>query len=416
MQKYDVIVIGAGAAGMMAAGRAAELGAKVVLLEKMTTPGRKVRITGKGRCNLTNTAPLAEFVSKFGKQGRFLRPAFSGFFSAELVEFFSQRGLRTHEERGGRVFPENNDARQIVDVLVRWLRETGVEIRTGMRVTGLETADGGITGVVAGGARFESKSIVLTTGGASYPVTGSTGDGYKLAAACGHTVVPVRPALVPVETAGPVAGRLQGLGLKNVDVSVWIGDKKKESAFGELMFTHFGLSGPTILTLSRHIVDYLRAGEKPVVSIDLKPALDFAKLDARLLRDIEEHGKKKFKALLKGLLPQKLIPVCLDLSGFEKDKRSNQLSSKERKWLLHWLKDFRLEVTGHRPFSEAIITAGGVDTGEIDKLTMESKIIKRLYFAGEVIDIDGTTGGYNLQAAFSTGWLAGSSAAAAGRG
>jgi predicted Rossmann fold flavoprotein len=414
MEKYDVIVTGAGAAGMMAAGRAAELGARTLLLEKMNTAGRKVRITGKGRCNLTNTAPLAEFVSQFGKQGRFLRTAFSGFFSSELVAFFSERGLRTVEERGGRVFPENNDARQIVEVLLRWLKETGVEIRTGARVLDLEVKDSRISGVLvqtgAGTTRIQSDAVIVTTGGASYPGTGSSGDGYALAEKCGHSVVPIRPALVPVETSGPVAKQLQGVALRNVGVSIWINDKKMESAFGELMFTHFGLSGPTILTLSKHIVDYLRERQKPVVSIDLKPALDFKKLDARLLRDIEEHGKKKSKVLLKGLLPQKMVPVCSRLTGIPEDKRANQISSSQRKLLLHWLKDFRFEVTRSRPFTEAIVTAGGVDTAEINKKTMESKIVNGLYFAGEVIDIDGTTGGYNLQAAFSTGWLAGQSA------
>ena len=414
MDKYDVIVTGAGAAGMMAAGRASELGARTLLLEKMSVPGRKIRITGKGRCNLINTAPLAEFVSKFGKQGRFLRPAFSGFFSAELVAFFAEMGLRTVEERGGRIFPENNDARQIVEVLLGWLKKTGVEVRTGARVLDLDVEDSRISGVLvqsgAGTTRLLSDTVIVTTGGASYPRTGSSGDGYELSKECGHSVVPIRPALVPVETRGPIARQLQGLGLRNVGVSIWISGRKKENAFGELMFTHFGLSGPTILTLSRHIVDYVRDGQNPTVSIDLKPALDFNKLDARLLRDIEEHGKKKIKHLLKGLLPQKMILVCLELSGISKDRRASQISSAERKWLVHWLKDFRFEVTGNRPFAEAIVTAGGIETSEIDKNTMESKIVKGLFFAGEVIDIDGTTGGYNLQAAFSTGRLAGQSA------
>jgi len=414
MDKYDVIVTGAGAAGMMAAGRASELGARTLLLEKMAVPGRKIKITGKGRCNLTNTAPLAEFVSKFGKQGRFLRPAFSRFFSAELVTFFSEMGLRMVEERGGRVFPENNDARQIVEVLLRWLKKNGVEVKTGARVLELDVEDSRISGVLvqtgAGTTRLLSDTVIVTTGGASYPGTGSSGDGYELAKKCGHSVVPIRPALVPVETRGPVAQQLQGLGLRNVDVSIWVNSRKKESAFGELMFTHFGLSGPTILTLSKHIVDYLRDGHTPTVSIDLKPALDFRKLDARLLRDMEEHGKKTIKHLLKGLLPQKMIPVCLELSGISEDRRASQIPSSERKWLLRWLKDFRFEVSGYRPFTEAIVTAGGVETSEINKKTMESKIVKGLYFAGEVIDIDGTTGGYNLQAAFSTGRLAGQSA------
>jgi predicted Rossmann fold flavoprotein len=238
MDKYDVIVTGAGAAGMMAAGRASELGARTLLLEKMAVPGRKIRITGKGRCNLTNTAPLAEFVSKFGKQGRFLRPAFSGFFSAELVAFFSEMGLRTVEERGGRVFPENNDARQIVEVLLRWLKKTGVEVKTGARVLELHVEDSRISGVLvqtgAGTTRFLSDTVIITTGGASYPGTGSSGDGYELAKKCGHSLVPIRPALVPVETRGPVAQQLQGLGLRNVDVSIWINGKKRESAFGDI--------------------------------------------------------------------------------------------------------------------------------------------------------------------------------------
>jgi hypothetical protein len=409
----------------MAAGQAAEQGATVLLLEKMDRPGRKLRITGKGRCNLTNVAPLSDFIAHFGPNGRFLRQAFSRFFTPDLVAFLEGLGVPTVTERGGRVFPASQEATDIVDALVRWVRDRGVTLRTrspverllveGERVTGVWIAGNQVSSEKPGFSDSErlyrAAAVIVATGGASYPATGSTGDGYRLAESVGHTVVPIRPALVPLETAGDVAPRLQGLSLRNVTVRLWVDGKKQGDLFGEMLFTHFGLSGPTVLSLSRQAVDALRLGQSVRLSIDLKPALDERKLDARLLRDLDAHGKQQFRTLLKGLLPRKLIPVCLDLTGIPPEKLAHQITAQERKRLRAWLKDFRLQVTGHRSFREAIITAGGVDTREVDPRTMASRLVEGLYFAGEVLDVDADTGGYNLQAAFSTGWLAGRSAA-----
>ena len=397
---------------MMAAGQAAEVGAETLLLEKMDRPGRKLRIAGKGRCNLTNLAPLSEFVAHFGPNGRFLRQAFAQFSNSDLVAFFEKLGVRTVTERGGRVFPVSGQAQDVVDALVRWIRDQGATLRTRSPVERLLVEEGRVTGVqVSQGQVYHADAAIVATGGASYPATGSTGDGYRLAASLGHTIVPIRPALVPLETAGDVAPRLQGLSLRNVTVRVWGNGQKQAEAFGEMLFTHFGVSGPIILSLSRQVVDALRLGQRVILAIDLKPALDEGKLDARLLRDLDAHGKQQFRTLLKGLLPRKLVPACIDLTGIPSDKRAHQITSEERQRLRTWLKDFRLEVTGHRPFAEAIITAGGVDTREVDPRTMASRLVEGLYFAGEVLDVDADTGGYNLQAAFSTGWVAGRSAA-----
>jgi predicted Rossmann fold flavoprotein len=422
-----VIVVGAGAAGLMAAGQAAGMGAETLLLEKMDRPGRKLRIAGKGRCNLTNVASVSDFIAHFGPSGRFLRQAFHQFFNTDLVAFFEELGIRTVTERGGRVFPVSGQAQDVVDALVRWVGDRGVTLRTRSPVERLLVEGGRVVGVEVSSASsrkgrslastltstrvYRADAVIVATGGASYPATGSTGDGYRLAQAVGHTIVPIRPALVPLETAGDVAPKLQGLSLRNVTVRAWVNGKKQAEAFGEMLFTHFGLSGPIILSLSKQVVDALRLGQSVVLSIDLKPALDEGKLDARLLRDLDAHGKQQFRTLLKGLLPRKLIPVCLDLTGIPPGKMAHQITSEERQRLRTWLKDFRLEVTGHRPFTEAIITAGGVDTGEVDPRTMASRLVEGLYFAGEVLDVDADTGGYNLQAAFSTGWVAGRSAA-----
>lgn len=427
MDRYDLIVVGAGPAGMMAAGQAASQGVRTLLLERMDQPGRKLKITGKGRCNLTNIVPLDDFISHFNSQGRFLYSAFARFFADDLITFFNDLGVATTVERGGRVFPLSSDAQEIVDALVRWLEARGVIQRAGFRVTRLVVSDGVIQGLEAAApgdhghnrrgnspnqVPFRSQAVLLATGGASYPGTGSTGDGYRLAQQAGHTIVPVRPALVPIDTAGNLARRLQGLTLRNVQVYAMIDGEKTFSAFGEMLFTHFGLSGPIILTMSREIVDALKAGSEVEISIDLKPALDEDKLDARLLRDIDQAGNKQFMNLLKGLLPRKMIPVCLEQVQIPADKQAHQVTSTERARLLLWLKDFRLPVTGHRSIAQAIVTAGGVATDEIDPRTMQSRLVERLYFAGEVIDVDADTGGFNLQAAFSTGWLAGRSAAA----
>ncbi|MBE9507819.1 MAG: NAD(P)/FAD-dependent oxidoreductase [Chloroflexi bacterium] len=415
MTGRQVIVVGAGAAGLMAAGQATVLGAETLLLEKMDRPGRKLRITGKGRCNLTNVVPLPEFVARFGPNGRFLRQAFSRFLAPDLVAFLEELGVQTVTERGGRIFPTSGKAQDVVDALVHWVIKSGVTLQTRSPVERLLVEGERVVGVqvsrASSGLVYRAEAVIIATGGASYPATGSTGDGYRLAGSVGHTIVPIRPVLVPLETAGDVAPRLQGLSLRNVAIRLWINGKKRAEAFGEMMFTHFGVSGPMILYLSKQVVDALRAGQRVSLSIDLKPALDEHKLDARLLRDLDAHGKQQLRNLLKKLLPSKLIPVCVDLTGIPPDKVAHQITAQERKQLRTWLKDFRLEVTGYRSFEEAIVTAGGVDTREVNPRTMASRLVEGLYFAGEVLDVDANTGGFNLQAAFSTGWVAGRSAA-----
>lgn len=411
MAQQRVIVVGGGVAGLMAAGQAAEHGAEVILLEKMKRPARKLGLTGKGRCNLTNTAELTDFIERFGPNGRFLRQAFARFFSHDLVAFLGCLGVSTELERGGRVFPTGNDAQDVVKALVNWVNDRGVHVQADSPVQQLLIEEKRMAGVRVASREYHGVRIIIATGGASYPATGSTGDGYRLAEMAGHTIIPIRPALVPLEMAGTVARRLQGLSLRNVSVRVLVDGRKQAEAFGEMLFTHFGVSGPIILTLSRQVVDALRQGSTVTLSLNLKPALEEAKLDARLLRDLDAHGKRNYHTLLKGLLPQKLIAVCTDLTGIDPETQGHQITSTQRQRLRMWLKDFRLDVTGYRPFTEAIITAGGVDTREVDPRTMESRLVQGLYFAGEVLDIDGDTGGYNLQAAFSTGWLAGRSAA-----
>jgi len=414
LTEYDVIVVGAGAAGLMAAGQAAGLGARTLLLEKMDQPGRKIYITGKFRCNLTNTAPISDFILHFGNNGRFLRQAFHLFFSGDLMIFFEKYGVPTIIERGGRVFPTSGQSKDVVTALVRFCQEGKVKMIMHAPVGNLLIENGEIQGVATINDSISAKSVIVTTGGASYPGTGSTGDGYQLARNVNHTIIPVRPALVPITTSGNTAQQLQGLSLRNVKVSVWIDGIIKAQEFGEMLFTHFGVSGPIILTISRLIVDALIARKKVALSLDLKPALDEGVLDARLLRDFETSGKKQFNTLLKGLLPQKLIPVFIEQVSIPENKICNQITSEERKRLRSWLKDFRLEVSGHRGFRHAIITAGGVDLREINPRTMESRKVSGLFFAGEILDLDADTGGYNLQAAFSTGWLAGRSAAQVG--
>ncbi len=413
--KIKVIVVGAGAAGLMAAGQAAEQGAEVLVLEKMPRVGLKLRITGKGRCNLTNIAPLPEFIDHFGPNGQFLRQAFARFFSDDLIAFFKELGIETVTERGGRVFPVSNEANEVIAALAKWVIGKA-RIRTNCAVKQLLVEAGQVTGVIvqpraSTEQMIRADRVIIATGGASYPATGSTGDGYQLASSVGHRIVPVRPSLVPLETDGDVARRLQGLSLRNVGLKVLIDGKKVTEAFGEMLFTHFGVSGPIVLEVSKYCVDALRAAQAVVLSIDLKPALDEQKLDLRLQRDIGQHGKRKFENLLKGLLPQKLIPVCAELVNIDPEKPAHQLTAEERKRLGRWLKDFRLRVIGHRGWKEAIITAGGVDLKQVDPRTMESRLVRGLYFAGEVLDIDADTGGYNLQAACSTGWLDGRAAA-----
>ncbi|MCD6312070.1 MAG: NAD(P)/FAD-dependent oxidoreductase [Elusimicrobia bacterium] len=409
-----IIVAGGGPAGLMAALTAAEDGADVTLLEKMDSVGRKLRITGKGRCNITNSAELSDFLKKFSDKGRFIKPSFYRFSNTDLIEFFERNNVPTKTERGGRIFPESDKAGDVVGALVGRAKKNGVQIITGAAIKKLIIKDGAVTGVgISSGKVYDADAVIISTGGASYPSTGSTGDGYKIAADAGHGLTPVRAALVPVETSGNTAKKLQGLSLKNVSVSVFSGGKKKGEEFGEMLFTHFGLSGPVILTLSRLLSESLTSGAKTGVSIDLKPALEHKKLDARILRDLKTYGKQQMKTILKNLLPKKMIPVCLSLTGIPAGKEGNSVTADERKRLRVWLKDFRLTVFGCRGLDEAIITSGGIPVKEISSQNMESKIVRNLFFAGEIIDMDAETGGYNLQAAFSTGFVAGRSAASA---
>ncbi|MCK5738822.1 NAD(P)/FAD-dependent oxidoreductase [bacterium] len=419
-ENKHIVVIGAGAAGLMAAGRAAERGHKVTLIDKMPLPARKLRITGKGRCNITNTAERADFLTHFGKNSRFLKPVFNQFFSDSMIELLEKLDVPTMTERGGRVFPTSEQAQDVVDALMRYCQQNQVTVKQNLKTTKIRTKNGVVSGVEVVGCRkgratiekprfMAADAVILATGGASYPGSGSTGDGYEMAKGVGHSLIPVRPALVPLNTEGKTAEKLQGLSLKNANVTLWCDGKKQGEAFGEMLFTHFGLSGPIILTLSKAAVDALAAKQNVEISIDLKPALDHAKLDARLLRDFNTHGLQQFKTLLRGLLPTSLIPVCIELSGINADKPAHQISAAERKRLRNWFKDFRFKVTGTRAIAEAIITAGGVSIKEVSPKTMVSRLVPGLYFAGEVLDIDADTGGYNLQAAFSTGWVAGNS-------
>jgi predicted Rossmann fold flavoprotein len=406
-----VIVVGGGASGMMAAGRAAECGAQVLLLEKTKRLGNKLRITGKGRCNLTNIADRPDFIAHFGPNGPFLRNAFARFFNQDLIDFFAAQGVPTVVERGQRVFPASNDAHQVADALASYLRQSGARVRFKARVAELETEGGRIAGVQTEGGEFlTAKAVIVATGGASYPGTGSTGDGYRLAKALGHTIVPIKPALVPLVVKEGHAEALQGLSLKNVEVTLLLDGQPVTRQFGEMLFTHFGVSGPIILTLSAQAVDRLGQG-KLELSINLKPALSDEQLDRRLQRDFDRFGKRAFRNILKELLPRKMIALFVRLTGIPPDKPGHQITAAERKRLFSLLRDFRLTIVGHRPIAEAIVTAGGVSTREIDPRTMESRLVKGLYFCGEVLDIIADTGGYNLQAAFSTGYVAGQSAA-----
>jgi len=408
----QLIVIGAGPAGLMAAGQAAALGIDTLVLEKMSQPGQKLRITGKGRCNLTNVCSQEEFIRHFGRQGQFLRQAFARYFSQDLLDFMVSLQIRTQTERGGRVFPLGEDADRVTQKLSRWAAAQGARIQCDTAVKNLVMEDGVLKGVVTtDDVRIESRAVILAAGGASFSHTGSSGAGFRMAADNGHTLAPIRPALVPLKCAGDTCQRLQGLTLHNVEVRVLLDGKPKFKDFGEMLFTHFGVSGPVILSMSGKIVDALREKRQVEISIDLKPALDNDKLDARLLRDMDAHGKQYFRSLLDGLLPQKMVPVMADCCGITPEKPCHQVTAAERARLLQQLKDFRVAVSGHLPLDAAMVTAGGVSLKEVDPRTMQSRLVAGLYFAGEVLDLAADTGGYNLQAAFSTGWLAGISAA-----
>ncbi len=409
MSQKKIVVIGGGAAGLMAAGQATSLNVSVVLFEKMKNPGRKICITGKGRCNITNIAQKHDFIEHFGKTGRFLHQAFSHFFSPELITYFKECGLELVIERGGRVFPANGDANEVLKVMLNWLKQKNVQILNNSTVENLIIKNNILHAIICNGKEFPCDAAILTTGGCSYPATGSNGEGFILASQAGHNIIPVRPALVPLETNKFKHSGLNGLNLKNIMIRVYCNGKKKKQLFGEMTFTDFGVSGPIILTLSGFIVDCLQDKQNVMIAIDMKPALDDKKLDARLIRDFSSRNKEPLESVLRGLLPQQLVLICLGSTGISANKPVHQVSAKERTLIRNWLKNFRLEITGYRSFKEAIVTAGGVDTREINPNTMESKLVKGLYMAGEILDIQGDTGGYNLQAAFSTGWLAGRS-------
>ena len=413
---YDVVVIGAGPAGLLAAGRAAQLGARVLLLEKMEKPARKLRITGKGRANVTNMKGLEDHLKEIHPEPRFLRQAFGAFFNRDLIALLETQGVTTRIERGDRVFPTSDRAWDVADALIAWAKGQGVELVRHARVERLVLQEGVFTGLdlvrTPSGAhqRLQARCGIIATGGQSYPATGSTGDGYRFALETGHRLAPLRPSLVGIET-DPVHEQAQGLTLKNVLATLWLDGRKQATEFGEASFTAKGLAGASILRLSRQIVDALGAGRKVEVTLDLKPALEPATLEARLVRDLEAHAGDTCRNLLRSLLPAQLVDVFCASLGLAPDSPAAQLKGPKRRQLLTLLKELRLAVTGHGPWEEAIVTAGGVSLKDLDPRTMASKKVENLFFAGEVIDLDANTGGYNLQIAFSTGWLAGESAA-----
>lgn len=410
----EIIIVGGGAAGTLAALTAAKAGAQVVLLERNRTIGRKLAITGGGRCNVTNQSDLAELVANTPGNGRFLYSAFQNFDAQAVMDLFQEElEVPLKVERGKRVFPASDQARDVVEALQRALRERGVRVIPEARVSDLLLGEGRVTGVrCTDGSEYGALAVIVATGGASYPGTGSTGDGYRLAEQAGHTLVPIRPALIPLETREEWIKDLEGLSLTNARVTAYYGGKVLDSEFGEMLFTGFGVSGPVILSLSRAVAG--RVLEKPLsvaLAIDLKPALGEAELDLRVQRDFAKYVNKFFRNALDDLLPQKLIPVMVRLSGIDPDKPVHQVTREERGELVSLLKGLQLTVTRPRPLKEAIVTVGGVNIKEINPRTMASKRLTGLYFAGEVMDVDAYTGGFNLQIAFSSGHAAGLAAA-----
>ena len=403
-----IVVIGGGAAGMMAALSAAEQGAQVTLLEPNERLGKKLNITGKGRCNVTNNTDIEGLLANIPRNGKFLYSAFNRFNSADVMAFFEKLGVPLKTERGNRVFPVSDSAFDISAALERRLKALKVQVLRD-RASALEIEDGAVCGVVGERGRYPAEAVVLATGGVSYPATGSTGDGHRMAAEAGHTVTPLQGSLVPLQgiiAAGIPCVRLQGLSLRNVSLTAFENDKKIYTDFGELLFTHFGVSGPLVLSASGCIP--AKAFDQELsMTIDLKPALDVEQLDHRILREFDEMKNKQFKNSLGHLLPAKMIPVMIALSGIDPDTKVNEISREQRQNLLHLFKNMPLTITGLRDFKEAIITKGGVSVKDINPSTMESKLVQGLYFCGEVPDLDALTGGYNLQIAWSTGHLAG---------
>ena len=403
---HDLIVVGGGPAGMFAAITAARKGAKVLLLEKNDRLGKKLLITGKGRCNVTNDCPAEEVLRNTPRNGRFLYSAMTAFPPESTKQFFENQGCPLKTERGNRVFPQSDRSASILDSLKKALTDQGVTVKTG-RVRQILTLEGAVSGVRTDGDEYTAPSVILATGGASYPATGSTGDGYAMAQKLGHRVIPAQGSLVPLETAGEDCRRMQGLSLRNVGVRLLDArGKVLYRDFGELLFTHFGVSGPTVLSASCHL-----KGEGCCLVIDLKPALEEGKLDARILRDLELYQNRAMENALTDLLPRSMIPVVLDRLEIDPNMQANSLTKEKRRALVGLLKAFRVEITGKRPVAEAIITSGGVKVSEIDPKTMESKLVPGLFFAGELIDCDAYTGGFNLQIAWATAFAAGRSAA-----
>lgn len=406
--KTRCVVIGGGPAGMLAALSAAEGGGEVTLLEPNAKLGRKLYITGKGRCNLTNACPPEEVIRNLPRNGRFLYSALSQFPPSAVMDYVTQLGVPLKIERGGRVFPCSDKAADVVDGLFFALRRRGISI-VQERALAIQTADYRVTGVRTDRGSISCQSVVLATGGRSYPLTGSTGDGYRLAAELGHTVIEPKPSLVPLVAEGDICQRMQGLSLRNVTLTV-TNQKGKVlyQELGEMLFTHFGLSGPLILSASAHMRNFDK--ERYTVHIDLKPALEEQKLDARLLRDFGEQQNRAFHNVLEGLLPRLMVPVVVERAGIPADTQVNAITKQQRRQLLAVLKDFTLTILEPRPIDEAIVTSGGIKVSEIDPKTMMSKLVEGLFFAGEIIDVDGYTGGFNLQVAWCTGRAAGLSA------
>lgn len=403
-----IAVIGGGPAGLMAAAAAAGLGAQVTLFEKNAYLGKKLGITGKGRCNITNAAHMAEFISNIPINGKFMHSAFYNFSNQDMIDLLSRYGVETKIERGGRVFPVSDKAKTVVDALKAYAKDMGVHIKFEGVKDIQKTEDGFLLFLDSKNTQKYNK-VILATGGVSYPQTGSTGDGYRFAENLGHTIIPPKPSLVPLTTRGQLAQSLMGLSLKNVAIHITDENNKKVySDFGEMLFTHYGVSGPIILSASAHLRNFDK--KRYTLSIDLKPALDEQLLDKRILRDFEKEQNRDFINALDALLPQKMIPVIVTLSQIPERKKVRDITKQERQALVLAIKNLTLEITGTRPIAEAIITSGGVSVKEISPKTMESKLVSGLYFAGELIDVDAYTGGYNLQIAYSTGNLAGSSA------